>query len=92
MKLWGGMSLYALQFTHIRFFLKETRALFSLLDLSLHLLLPPLLPPTRHHMSPLLYACQNSRVSLSQLLISVNADVNKQDSRGWAVRGGGGRS
>ncbi len=41
-------------------------------------------------MSPLLYACQNSRVSLSQLLISVNADVNKQDSRGWTVRGGGG--
>ena len=38
-------------------------------------------------MSPLLYACQNGYSSLAQLLITTNADVNKQDTRGWTVSG-----
>jgi len=39
-------------------------------------------------MSPLLYACQNGHSSLAQLLITTNADVNKQDTRGWTVSEG----
>ena len=39
----------------------------------------------RHKMSPLLYACQGGHLGLAELLVSVNADVNKQDSRGWTV-------
>ena len=41
--------------------------------------------PPRHHMSPLMYACQKGRQSLAQLLLSTNADINKQDTRGWTV-------
>ena len=36
-------------------------------------------------MSPLHYACRGGHLGLAELLISVNADVNKQDSRGWTV-------
>ena len=36
-------------------------------------------------MSPLLYACQHSHCGLAQLLVDTNADVNKQDTRGWTV-------
>ena len=40
---------------------------------------------SRHKMSPLLYACRGGHLGLAELLISVNADINKQDSRGWTV-------
>ena len=36
-------------------------------------------------MSPLLYACRGGHPGLAELLISVNADINTQDSRGWTV-------
>jgi hypothetical protein len=37
----------------------------------------------RHHMTPLLYACQAGQAGLASLLISHGADVNKQDLHGW---------
>lgn len=37
-------------------------------------------------MTPLLYACQAGHTGLAGALISGNADVNKQDARGWSVR------
>ena len=37
-------------------------------------------------MSPLLYACRGGHLGLAELLVSVNADINQQDTRGWTVR------
>ncbi len=39
----------------------------------------------RHQMSPLLYASQNGHLPLVELLLSVEADIHKQDSREWTV-------
>ena len=48
----------------------------------------------RHHMTPLLYACQTGQVGLAELLVQSSADVNAKDVKGWTVscgEGGGGR-
>ena len=39
----------------------------------------------RHHMTPLLYACQTGQAGLAELLIQSEADVNGKDVRGWTV-------
>ena len=39
----------------------------------------------RHHMTPLLYACQDGQTGLAELLVSAEADVNAKDVRGWTV-------
>ena len=39
----------------------------------------------RHHMTPLLYACQACQTGLAELLVSADADVNVKDVRGWTV-------
>ena len=36
-------------------------------------------------MTPLMYACQNNRVLLAQLLLIHNADAEIKDIRGWNV-------
>ena len=39
-------------------------------------------------MSPLMYACREGRVKVVSKLLDNNANINKQDSRGWTVSGG----
>lgn len=39
----------------------------------------------RHHMTPLLYACETGHAGLAELLVSDDADVNSKDVRGWSV-------
>ena len=39
----------------------------------------------RHHLTPLMYACQHNRVTLVQLFLSHGADVNYEDARGWTA-------
>lgn len=41
----------------------------------------------RYCMNALMYACQRGRERLAGLLISLGAEVNKQDCRGWTVSG-----
>lgn len=36
-------------------------------------------------MSPLMYACREGRVKVISKLLDNQADINKQDSRGWTV-------
>ena len=36
-------------------------------------------------MSPLMYACQVGHFAIAEVLLSLNAEVNYQDSRGWTV-------
>lgn len=39
----------------------------------------------RYHMSPLMYACREGRVKVISKLLDNQANINKQDSRGWTV-------
>ena len=39
----------------------------------------------RYRMTPLLYACQSCHIGVVEYLISVKANVNAQDVRGWSV-------
>ena len=39
----------------------------------------------RHHMTPLLYACQTGQTSLAELLVQSGANVNAKDVKGWNV-------
>lgn len=43
-------------------------------------------PSFRHRMTPLMHACQSNHTGLVGVLLSYNADVNRQDSWGWTVR------